>query len=356
MTANNPQEALSQALTHFASKLESLQDADSLYSLRVEFLGKKGTVTQLRSQMGALAPEERKSFGQAFNRTKGEMERQLDQRQAQLDARAREADLARRVDLSSGLQDASVGSIHPISRTRMELESIFSRLGFDIADGPHVEHEAYNFDALNILPGHPARDMQDTFVVDAGGQAQGEGFVLRSHTSPVQVRCMANRSLPLRLISPGTVFRRDDDATHSPMFHQIEGLYVDRHVTMADLKATLFDFVTAYYGQSLEIRLRPSYFPFVEPGAEFDMQCPFCRRPDASSAGCSTCKKTGWIELGGCGMVHPAVFEAVDIDPAQYSGWAFGFGIDRMAMLKYKVRDLRSFFESDQRFLEAFQC
>lgn len=347
MASNDPQDALSSALTHFASRLESIQDSEALYALRVEFLGKKGLVTQLKSQMGSIEPSARKEFGQAFNRTKGEIEAQLDARQAQLDARARKADLERWVDLSESLEDVSVGSAHPITRTRQELEQIFRRMGFDVADGPHVEHEAFNFDALNILPGHPARDMQDTFVVKTPGRKEGEGLVLRSHTSPVQIRCMLNRELPLRLISPGTVFRRDDDATHSPMFHQIEGIYVDKGVTMADLKATLFDFVNAYYGEGLQVRLRPSYFPFVEPGAEFDMESPFARGKG---------NKTEWIELGGCGMIHPAVLEAANIDPTVYSGWAFGFGIDRMAMLKYKVRDLRSFFESDQRFMEAFRC
>lgn len=360
MGDSDPVVELEGQVADFDQEIQKVQDAAELYALRVRFLGKKGSVTVLRSRMGKLPPEERKSFGQAFNRVKNELEAKLDARDLQLKQAARQRDLDRRLDLSA-VQEAAiaVGSLHPITRTRLELESIFRRMGFDVADGPHVEHEHFNFDALNIVAGHPARDMQDTFVVrgrDGSPRESGEGLVLRSHTSPVQVRSMLNRKPPLRIVMPGTVFRRDDDATHSPMFHQIEGLYVDKRVTMADLKATLFDFVGALFGSGLKVRLRPSYFPFVEPGAEFDMQCPFCRQADGSNKGCSTCKGSGWIELGGCGMVHPAVFEAADMDPEVYSGWAFGFGIDRMAMLRYDVPDLRLFFEGDLRFLEQFPC
>jgi phenylalanyl-tRNA synthetase alpha chain len=223
-------------------------------------------------------------------------------------------------------------------------------MGFQILDGPHVECEKYNFDDLNMGPGHPARDMQDTFFV----QPRGEGAdapVLRTHTSPVQIRTMLSRTPPVRIVAPGTVFRRDDDATHSPMFHQIEGLCVDEGVSMADLKATLYRFVREFFGADLDVRFRPSYFPFVEPGAEFDIQCPFGTTRD-----CHVCKGAGWIELGGSGMVHPAVFEAVGYDPEVYTGWAFGFGIDRMAMLMHAVPHLRLMFEGDVRFLEQFSC
>ncbi|MCA9686518.1 MAG: phenylalanine--tRNA ligase subunit alpha, partial [Myxococcales bacterium] len=252
---------------------------------------------------------------------------------------------------------------HPITATRRALEKVFHRMGFDVLDGPHVEVEDYNFDRLNFEPEHPARDMQDTFFVAPPEGTPSDlpwdparSFVLRTHTSPVQVRTMLTSKPPIRIVAPGTVFRRDDDPTHSPMFNQIEGLYIDRGVTMADLKATLYRFVAAFFGEGLQVRFRPSFFPFVEPGAEFDMQCPFCRGTDGVSSGCGLCKRTGWIELGGSGMVHPAVFERCGIDAEVYTGWAFGFGIDRMAMLRYGVPNLKHFFEGDLRVLEQFPC
>ena len=241
------------------------------------------------------------------------------------------------------------GSLHPITHTRRRLEAVFRQMGFDVVDGPHVEDEKYNFDDLNFQDEHPARDMQDTFFVD--GRDEAARLVLRTHPSPVQIRAMLTRPPPVRLVAPGTVFRRDDDATHSPMFHQIEGLCIDRGVGMADLKATLYRFVRAFFGADLQVRLRPSFFPFVEPGAEFDMQCPFC-----GGEGCNMCKGAGWIELGGSGMVHPAVLEAVGVDPEVYTGWAFGFGIDRMALMLHTVPHLRLMFEGDVRFLEQFPC
>lgn len=349
-------EALASQLAEFRSALEATVDEASLYDLQVRFLGKKGSVTQLRREMGSLAPEERKTFGQLFNEVKDEIESGLSRQREALVTRAREAELARFEDLSVVLEAPEVGTLHPITRTRRELERVFRSMGFDVAEGPHVESEVYNFDMLNIVAGHPARDMQDTFFV-RGREGQGgetSGLVLRTHTSPVQIRTMLGQDPPVRIIAPGTVFRRDDDATHSPMFHQIEGLYVDRGVTMADLKATLYRFVGEFFGDSLELRFRPSYFPFVEPGAEFDVQCPFCLRSKTGT--CSVCRGSGWIELGGSGMVHPKVFSAVGYDPEVYTGWAFGFGIDRMAMLRYDVRHLRTFFEGDLRFVEQFPC
>ncbi len=351
---------LDEQLASFKSDLESATDEAGLYDLQVRYLGKKGSVSLLRRQMGKLSPDEKKLFGQRFNAIKGELEAGLEARRAELDAIAREAELARRVDLSAVLRGPEVGTLHPITRTWRRLEEIFGALGFDVADGPHVESADYNFDRLNILPGHPARDMQDTFFVrDREGRGGEEtGLVLRTHTSPVQVRTMLGQKPPIRIIAPGTVFRRDDDATHSPMFHQIEGLYVDEGVTMADLKATLYRFVGEFFGDALALRFRPSYFPFVEPGAEFDVECVFCKkdRDAGRSASCSVCKGSGWIELGGSGMVHPAVFEACGLDPERYTGWAFGFGIDRMAMLRYGVPHLRIFFEGDLRFLEQYPC
>ncbi len=345
---------LTEQLERFEEALRAVEDADALYDLQVRFIGKKGAITALKKQMGKLSPDERKAFGMAFNQVKQSVEDGLARRREELEAAARERELSRFEDLTALTDRARVGTAHPITQTRRELESIFRRLGFDVLEGPHIESELYNFDKLNFVPGHPARDMQDPFFVR--GLEGEDGLLLRTHTSPVQVRAMLTHRPPIRVVAPGTVFRRDDDATHSPMFNQIEGLRIDRGVTMADLKATLERFISALFGAGLRTRFRPSFFPFVEPGAEFDMQCPFCRRDDGESVGCGTCKGSGWIELGGSGMVHPNVLRAVDYDPEEFSGWAFGFGIDRMAMLLHGVRDLRLFFEGDVRFLEQFPC
>ncbi len=328
-------------------------DADQLYALQVEFLGKKGTLTKKRALMGKLDPAGKKAFGQAFNAIKTAMEGRLAARKEAIEAEARAAELSRYEDLTMLPGRGHVGSMHPITSTRRALERVFSQLGFDVLDGPHIEAEQYNFDDLNIAADHPARDMQDTFFA-SGGEGGSDDLVLRTHTSPVQVRAMLTREPPIRIIAPGTVFRRDDDATHSPMFHQIEGLCIDEGVSMADLKATMERFVRAFFGAELAIRLRPSYFPFVEPGAEFDVVCPFCARSPGET--CSVCRGSNWIELGGSGMVHPHVLRAGGIDPERYTGWAFGFGIDRMAMLLHGVTHLRLMFEGDIRFLEQFPC
>jgi phenylalanyl-tRNA synthetase alpha chain len=331
---------LKEQLDAFQAEVQGATDEEALYELQVRYIGKKGVITQLRKQMGKLDPDARKAFGMAFNETKQAVEEALDQRRQQLAADRRQADLARTEDLTMGVREPPVGSVHPITQTRRELQRIFHRMGFDVAEGPHVETELYNFDMLNIPGGHPARDMQDTFFVDG---KDGEDLVLRTHTSPVQIRSMLLHPPPVRVVALGTVFRRDDDATHSPMFNQIEGLCVDKGVTMADLKATLYRFVEMFFGRKLEVRFRPSYFPFVEPGAEFDVEWPFGDESDQE-----------WLELGGSGMVHPSVLSGVGIDPEVYTGWAFGFGIDRMAMLRHGVHDLRLFFDGDVRFLEQF--
>jgi phenylalanyl-tRNA synthetase alpha chain len=345
-------EQLDRELARFHEEVAAIDDADALYELSVRYVGKKGSISRLKGGMGALAPEDRKAFGQAFNRTKQAVQDAIAARRDALAAATRKAELGRIVDLTMSPEAMPLGSLHPITRTRLHLEEVFRTMGFDVEDGPHVEDEQYNFDDLNIPSDHPARDMQDTFFVRGREQPAGEsGLVLRTHTSPVQVRTMLRRKPPIRIVALGTVFRRDDDATHSPMFHQIEGLRVDDRVSMADLKATLFRFVSAFFGTSLEVRFRPSFFPFVEPGAEFDIQCPFC-----SGSGCTVCKGSGFIELGGAGMVHPNVFSACGIDPEAYTGWAFGFGIDRMACLLHGVPDLRLLFEGDIRFLEQFPC
>ncbi len=349
--SDDPKDQLDALSTSFREEVEAALDEDALYAVQVKYLGKKGLVSRQRAHMGKLAPEQRKAFGQAFNQTKGALEQLLAARREALTEAARSLRLARREDLTMLAQRRSAGSLHPITHTRRRLEAVFRGMGYDVLDGPHVEHQQYNFDDLNFQPDHPARDMQDTFFVQGRAGTDVDPLVLRTHTSPVQIRAMLTRPPPVRVIAQGTVFRRDDDATHSPMFHQIEGLCIDRGVGMADLKATLYRFVQAFFGSDLQVRLRPSFFPFVEPGAEFDMQCPFGREPS-----CRVCKGSGWIELGGSGMVHPAVLDAVDIDPEVYTGWAFGFGIDRMAMLLHAVPHMRLLFESDVRFLEQFPC
>lgn len=363
----SPDQQLHALKVEFGLRVDHATTEDSLYQLQVEYLGKKGSVTSLRGLMGKLAPADRKAFGQTYNEVTRAIEGRLEARKQELVALARERELGRRVDLAFVANRQRAGTLHPITATRRALERVFRRLGFDVLDGPHVEAEDYNFDKLAFEPDHPARDTQDTFFVLARGLLDPaldrtvdrsdptKSLVLRTHTSPVQVRTMLTRQLPIRIIAPGTVFRVDDDATHSPMFNQIEGLYVDKGVTMADLKATLYRFVGAFFGTGLDVRFRPSYFPFVEPGAEFDMQCPFCHDGQVSR-GCSLCKQTGWIELGGSGMVDPEVFEHCGIDPDVYTGWAFGFGIDRMAMLRHAVPNLKLFFEGDLRFLEQYPC
>jgi phenylalanyl-tRNA synthetase alpha chain len=338
-------ERLTAELARFHAEVAAVTDAAALYELQVRYLGKKGSVTQLRGVVAQLDPEARRAYGQAFNAAKDEIEAVIAERRRQLEQAERERDLLRHEDLTTGAAEGPVGSLHPITQTRRELARIFRRLGFDAVDGPHVESQRFNFDMLNIAAGHPARDMQDTFFVEGPPGGRDPELVLRTHTSPVQIRTMLLHPPPVRIVALGTVFRRDDDATHSPMFNQIEGLCIDRGVTMADLKATLYRFVELFFGRRLQVRFRPSYFPFVEPGAEFDVEWPFGR-------GAGTGTRTRWLELGGSGMVHPRVLEAVGVDPEVFSGWAFGFGIDRMAMLRHAVPDLRLFFEGDVRFLE----
>jgi len=337
-----------------ATKVDGAVDPEQLYALFVEYLGKKGKLTKKRALMGKLDGPGKKAFGRAFNAIKTAMEARIDARKQALVAEARAAELARFEDLTMPAPRGHLGSIHPLTATRRKLERVFLSMGYEVLDGPHVEAEQYNFDDLNFGKDHPARDMQDTFFIDPQEGTDARDLVLRTHTSPVQVRAMLTREPPIRIIAPGTVFRRDDDATHSPMFHQIEGLCIDEGVSMADLKATMERFVGAFFGAKLAIRLRPSYFPFVEPGAEFDVVCPFCARNPGET--CNVCRGSGWIELGGSGMVHPNVLRAGGIDPERYTGWAFGFGIDRMAMLLHGVTHLRLMFEGDVRFLEQFPC
>ena len=321
-------------------------DRAALEKLRVEFLGKKGKLTGALRVLGSLPADERPVFGQRVNRAKEEVDGALAAREAAIRIDERAAALARgAVDVTLPSAGMPLGTIHPISRTMTEICDILGGMGFEIAEGPEVEDDYHNFEALNIPSDHPARDMHDTFFVEGGS-------VLRTHTSPVQIRVMEGRRPPIRIIAPGAVYRHDDDVTHSPMFHQIEGLMVDRGVTFAHLKGVLTEFLRRVFGRDLAVRLRPSFFPFTEPSAEVDVECVVCEQ--APGAACRVCKGTGWLEILGAGMVHPAVFESVGYDPEEVSGFAFGLGVERIAMLKYKIDDIRLFYGGDLRFLRQF--
>jgi phenylalanyl-tRNA synthetase alpha chain len=336
-------------------------DEKALEELRVRFLGKKGELSAVLRGLGALPAEERPRVGEVVNRVRDEVEGLLTARQAALAEAALEAELAGPpTDVTlAGRRLLPRGHRHPLTRAAEEICGIFGRLGYEVASGPEIELDWYNFEALNIPADHPARDMQDTFYVEPStlrdGRATG-GVLLRTHTSPVQIRAMRRIGAPpIRIICPGRVYRSDYDQTHSPMFHQVEGLCVDRAITFADLKGTLAAFARAYFGPGTRTRFRPSYFPFVEPGAEVDVSCSICGgtgRRDGKR--CGTCKETGWLEVLGAGLVHPKVLENGGIDPARFTGFAFGMGVERMAMLKYGIDDLRLFFDNDLRFLEQF--
>ncbi len=329
-------------------------DERSLEDLRVRFLGKKGEVSGVLRGMGAVPAEERPRLGEAANRVRDEVEALLAVARARIAEGRLEAELAGpSIDVTlPGRRLLPGGHRHPLTRAGEEIAAIFGRLGYEVASGPEIELDWYNFEALNIPPDHPARDMQDTFYV--GGR---DGVLLRTHTSPVQIRAMKRiGKAPVRVICPGRVYRSDYDQTHSPMFHQVEGLCVDAGITFADLKGTLAAFARAYFGAGTLTRFRPSYFPFVEPGAEVDVSCSLCggsgKRADGNR--CATCKGSGWLEVLGAGMVHPRVLENGGIDPGQATGFAFGMGVERLVMLKHGIDDLRLFFENDLRFLEQF--
>ncbi|RMF45304.1 MAG: phenylalanine--tRNA ligase subunit alpha [Deltaproteobacteria bacterium] len=336
-------EKLEQLLARGREEVNAASDEAALQQVRVGLLGKKGDLTAIMKGMGGLSPEERPVIGALANRVKQELEAAIDQRAAILRREAIAARLeSERIDVSLPGRSGWRGSKHPITLVTEEVAEIFGSLGFGIAEGPEIEHDFYNFEALNIPKDHPARDMQDTFYID-------NDQVLRTHTSPVQIRTMLACEPPVRVIAPGTVYRRDSDLTHSPMFHQVEGFLVDEHVTFGDLKGVLTNFISRFFGDGLKVRFRPSFFPFTEPSAEVDVECVICR-----GAGCRVCSQTGWLEILGCGMIDPEVFRSVKYDPEKYSGFAFGMGLERMAMLKYGVDDLRLFFENDVRFLRQF--
>jgi phenylalanyl-tRNA synthetase alpha chain len=324
-------------LTRFRAALEAAGSLEDLARVSTDHLGKKSAISEAKKQLGALDPEARRAAGQALNRVRDDIERELDARRAALAAVERRAKLeTERLDLTEIRERRRLGHLHLVTQARDRLEDLFVGMGFTVAEGPEIEDDWHNFGALNFAPGHPARDMQDTFYVEYGA---AESTLLRTHTSPVQIRVMQTQPPPIYSIMPGRVFRQDTaDSTHMPVFHQIEGLVVDKGITFADLAGTLETFTTAYFGPGFTSRLRPSYFPFTEPSAEYDIQ-----RPDGS-----------WLELGGCGMVHPNVLRAGGLDPEEWSGFAFGFGIDRLALMRHGVDDLREFFANDTRFLEQF--
>jgi phenylalanyl-tRNA synthetase alpha chain len=321
---------------------KTLKDVEDL---RVRFLGKKSELTEIFSQFGKLSSDERPKAGQVGNEVRTKITQLLSEKQESFGSAELNAKLkSEQVDVTLPGRLRPNASLHPVTLVRQELARIFGNIGFTVEEGPEIEHEFYNFDALNIPPNHPSRALQDTFYIQ-----NRKDLVLRTHTSPVQIRTMLSQKPPIRTISPGRVYRADYDATHSPMFHQIEGLLVDKKVSMSELKGVLSFMVKEFFGAELKVRLRPSFFPFTEPSAEVDMECRFCK-----GAGCKTCKGTGWVEIGGCGMIDPEVMKAVNLDPEEYRGFAFGMGLERMAMLKFGINDLRAFFESDQRFIEQF--
>ncbi|MGD2113094.1 MAG: phenylalanine--tRNA ligase subunit alpha [Gammaproteobacteria bacterium] len=325
-------------------EIAAATDATVLDDVRVRWLGKKGKLTGQLKQLGRLPAEERPAAGQEIHRVKQSVQAVLEARRAALQAAALDAQLAReRIDVTLPGRGQAAGGLHPVTLTLRRIEALFRPLGFVVAEGPEIEDDHHNFGALNIPDHHPARAMHDTFYFDAH-------TLLRTHTSPVQVRVMEDNAPPLRVIAPGRVYRCDSDLTHSPMFHQVEGLVVDEQVSFANLRGLLYGFLRAFFERDdLDVRFRPSYFPFTEPSAEVDIQCVMC-----SGSGCRVCKQSGWLEILGCGMVHPHVFENVGIDNERYTGFAFGMGVERLAMLRYGVNDLRLFFENDLAFLEQF--
>jgi len=315
----------------------------ALETLRVAHLGRKGYLTRQLKQIGSLPVDERKAYGKALNTAKQQLTVAIDRKAELLEQQEQASALDRDIiDVSLPGRAVQHGTLHPISRSVRRITTIFRRLGFDVADGPEIEDDFHNFGALNIPEDHPARAMHDTFYLSPG-------VVLRTHTSPVQVRYMENQELPIRVIAPGRVYRCDSDVTHTPMFNQVEGLAVDMDITFSDLKGILIHFVREFFEQDLPVRFRPSYFPFTEPSAEVDMGCVFC-----ASTGCRVCQHTGWLEILGCGMVHPEVFRQVGIDNEKYTGYAFGMGIERVTMLRYGVDDLRLFFDNELSFLNQF--
>jgi phenylalanyl-tRNA synthetase alpha chain len=332
--------SIEQILEEALKALDDASDAESVKALSVRYLGRKGAVTLFLRSISQMPPEKRAAMGKRANDVKNTIDRAL--KDALHRFETAQTGLAARIDVTLPGRPFPLGSLHPISRVTQEVCDIFVRLGFDIVEGPEVESDWYNFEALNIPKNHPARDMQDTFYMS-------DNIVLRTHTSPVQIRTMEKQPPPVAVIAPGKVYRRDSDLTHTPMFHQVEGLLVDRQVSFGDLKGVLTTFVHQMFDERTSLRFRPSFFPFTEPSAEVDILCVMCR-----GAGCRVCSQTGWLEILGSGMVHPALYEHVGYSAGQYSGFAFGMGVERIAMLKYGIDDIRKYFENDIRFLRQF--
>jgi len=323
--------------------IERSDNLQTLDQIRVDYLGKKGSITQQMQQLGKLPGDQRREAGQRINAAKNTVADAIQECKQRLEAEQLSAELkSETIDVTLPGRGQDTGGLHPVTRTLNRIESLFRNIGFEIATGPEIEDDFHNFEALNIPESHPARAMHDTFYIDPQ-------TVLRTHTSPVQIRVMQEQEPPYRVIAPGRVYRCDSDITHTPMFHQVEGLLVDEDVSFADLKGILNGFLREFFEKDLKVRFRPSYFPFTEPSAEADIQCVMC-----AGKGCRVCSHTGWLEVLGCGMVHPNVFSHVGVDSEKYSGFAFGMGVERLAMLRYRINDLRLFFENDIKFLRQF--
>ena len=334
---------LEKILAQALEELATVNDLNQLEQIRVHYLGKKGLFTLQMKELGALDPEQRRSVGQVINLVKDQLQQELESKKRNFETIALAARLATEsIDVTLPGRGQTVAGLHPVTTTLRRISKIFSSVGFAVVEGPEIEDDYHNFEALNIPAHHPARAMHDTFYFDAH-------TVLRTHTSPVQIRTMESNKPPLKVIAPGRVYRCDSDITHTPMFHQVEGFLVDKDVSFADLKGVVYEFLRAFFEKDIQVRFRPSYFPFTEPSAEVDIECVMC-----NSEGCRVCSQTGWLEVMGCGMIHPEVFKSVNIDSEEYSGFAFGMGVERLAMLRYGINDLRLFFENDLKFLEQF--
>jgi phenylalanyl-tRNA synthetase alpha chain len=334
---------LEKILAQALEELATVNDLNQLEQIRVHYLGKKGLFTLQMKELGALDPEQRRSVGQVINLVKDQLQQELESKKRNFETIALAARLATEsIDVTLPGRGQTVAGLHPVTTTLRRISKIFSSVGFAVVEGPEIEDDYHNFEALNIPAHHPARAMHDTFYFDAH-------TVLRTHTSPVQIRTMESNKPPLKVIAAGRVYRCDSDITHTPMFHQVEGFLVDKDVSFADLKGVVYEFLRAFFEKDIQVRFRPSYFPFTEPSAEVDIECVMC-----NGEGCRVCSQTGWLEVMGCGMIHPEVFKSVNIDSEEYSGFAFGMGVERLAMLRYGINDLRLFFENDLKFLEQF--
>ena len=336
-------EKLEEIKNQLLQELQNIIDINSLSVLKSKYLGKKGEITNILKGMQDLSPQQRPLMGKLINEIKNNIEKHLNTKEDEINEEEKRKILEEeKIDVTLPPRGISIGTLHPITQVMNEIVEIFERMGFEVVEGPEIETDFYNFEALNIPKNHPARDMQDTFYIS-------DDLVLRTHTSPVQIRVMEKQQPPIQIIAPGKVYRCDSDVSHTPMFHQVEGLLVNETVTFADLKGVLTEFCTIMFGEDTKVRFRPSFFPFTEPSAEVDIGCVIC-----GTKGCRVCKDTGWLEILGCGMVDPEVFKSVNYDTTKYRGFAFGMGVERITMLKFGINDIRLFFENDLRFLNQF--